>query len=34
VHGDNPRAVDFVRKLRERLELEDVVIAAPTAAEL
>jgi UPF0271 protein len=29
VHGDNPRAVDFVRKLRERLELEDVVIAAP-----
>jgi UPF0271 protein len=29
VHGDNPRAVDFVRKLRERLELEEVVIAAP-----
>jgi UPF0271 protein len=29
VHGDNPQAVAFVRKLRERLELEDVVIAAP-----
>jgi UPF0271 protein len=29
VHGDNPQAVEFVRKLRERLELEDVVIAAP-----
>jgi UPF0271 protein len=32
VHGDNPQAVTFVRKLRERLELEDVVIAAPMAA--
>jgi 5-oxoprolinase (ATP-hydrolysing) subunit A len=32
VHGDNPQAVEFVRKLRERLELEDVVIAAPAAA--
>ncbi|HEY2140312.1 MAG TPA: 5-oxoprolinase subunit PxpA [Chthoniobacterales bacterium] len=29
VHGDNPRAVTFVRKLRERLEIEGVVIAAP-----
>jgi 5-oxoprolinase (ATP-hydrolysing) subunit A len=29
VHGDNPQAVEFVRKLRERLELEEVVIAAP-----
>ncbi|HEX8897646.1 MAG TPA: 5-oxoprolinase subunit PxpA [Chthoniobacterales bacterium] len=29
VHGDNPQAVEFVRKLRERLELEDVLIAAP-----
>jgi UPF0271 protein len=29
VHGDNPQAVEFVRKLRERLELEDVEIAAP-----
>ena len=29
VHGDNPQAVAFVRKLRERLELEDVLIAAP-----
>jgi 5-oxoprolinase (ATP-hydrolysing) subunit A len=29
VHGDNPHAVEFVRKLRERLELEDVEIAAP-----
>lgn len=29
VHGDNPQAVAFVRKLRERLELEDVMIAAP-----
>jgi UPF0271 protein len=29
VHGDNPQAVEFVRKLRERLENEDVVIAAP-----
>jgi len=29
VHGDNPQAVEFVRKLRERLEVEDVVIAAP-----
>ena len=31
VHGDNPQAVAFVRKLRERLELEEVVIAAPVA---
>jgi 5-oxoprolinase (ATP-hydrolysing) subunit A len=29
VHGDNPQAVDFVRKLRERLELEEIEIAAP-----
>ena len=29
VHGDNPHAVEFVRKLRERLESEDIVIAAP-----
>ena len=29
VHGDNPQAVQFVRKLRERLELEEVEIAAP-----
>ena len=29
VHGDNPQAVEFVRKLRERLEAEDIVIAAP-----
>jgi UPF0271 protein len=29
VHGDNPQAVAFVRKLRERLEGEDVMIAAP-----
>jgi UPF0271 protein len=29
VHGDNPQAVEFVRKLRERLEIEDVLIAAP-----
>jgi 5-oxoprolinase (ATP-hydrolysing) subunit A len=29
VHGDNPEAVHFVRKLRERLERENVVIAAP-----
>jgi 5-oxoprolinase (ATP-hydrolysing) subunit A len=29
VHGDNPQAVIFVRKLRERLELEEVLIAAP-----
>ena len=32
VHGDNPEAVTFVRKLRNRLELEDVVIAAPASA--
>jgi UPF0271 protein len=31
VHGDNPQAVAFVRKLRERLDLEDVLIAAPAA---
>jgi UPF0271 protein len=30
VHGDNPQAVEFVRKLRERLELEDIEIAAPS----
>jgi 5-oxoprolinase (ATP-hydrolysing) subunit A len=30
VHGDNPQAVAFVRRLRERLELEDVLIAAPS----
>jgi UPF0271 protein len=29
VHGDNPQAVEFVRKLRERLELEELMIAAP-----
>lgn len=29
VHGDNPQAVAFVRKVRERLALEDVMIAAP-----
>ena len=29
VHGDNPQAVEFVRKLRERLEMEDVLVAAP-----
>lgn len=34
VHGDNPQAVVFVRKLRERLELEDVVIAAPARMPL
>lgn len=34
VHGDNPQAVVFVRKLRERLELEDVVIAAPARLPL
>jgi UPF0271 protein len=32
VHGDNPQAVVFVRKLRERLEIEDVMIAAPAPA--
>ena len=31
VHGDNPQAVEFVRKLRERLEAEDILIAAPAA---
>jgi UPF0271 protein len=31
VHGDNPQAVAFVRKLRERLEMEEVLIAAPAA---
>jgi UPF0271 protein len=30
VHGDNPQAVVFVRKLRDRLDLEDVVISAPS----
>jgi UPF0271 protein len=34
VHGDNPRAVEFVRKLRERLEAEDVLIASPAPPEL
>jgi UPF0271 protein len=34
VHGDNPQAVAFVRKVRERLELEDVLIAAPAPASL
>src|ERR1051326_1804992 len=29
VHGDNPEAVEFVKKLRERLELEEIEIAAP-----
>ena len=28
VHGDNPEAVEFVRKLRERLTREKVAIAA------
>ena len=32
VHGDNPQAVAFVRKLRDRLEVEGVVIAAPVAS--
>lgn len=32
VHGDNPQAVTFVRKLRERLEQEEVMIAAPETA--
>ncbi len=30
VHGDNPQAVDFVRKLGERLDLEGVMITAPS----
>jgi UPF0271 protein len=29
VHGDNPQAVEFVRRVRRRLELEDIEIAAP-----
>jgi UPF0271 protein len=29
VHGDNPRAIEFVRQLRRRLDLEEVMIAAP-----
>ena len=29
VHGDNPEAVEFVQKLRERLAREQVMIAAP-----
>jgi len=29
VHGDSPGAVEFVRELRQRLELEEVTIAAP-----
>lgn len=33
VHGDNPQAVMFVRKLRERLEHEEVMIAAPETAQ-
>jgi UPF0271 protein len=33
VHGDNPQAVAFVREVRERLELEDVLIAAPAQQE-
>ena len=32
VHGDNPNAVEFVRRLRERLELEELEIAAPGAS--
>ena len=32
VHGDNPQAVAFVREVRARLELEDVLIAAPASA--
>jgi UPF0271 protein len=32
VHGDDPEAVAFVRKLRERLEQEEVMIAAPEPA--
>jgi UPF0271 protein len=32
VHGDNPEAVAFVRKLRKRLEQEEVMIAAPEPA--
>jgi UPF0271 protein len=34
VHGDNPQAVEFVRKLRHRLELEEIEITAPVAPEL
>jgi UPF0271 protein len=30
VHGDNPQAVAFVRQLRDGLDLEDVMIAAPS----
>jgi UPF0271 protein len=30
VHGDNPAAVEFVRKLRDRLEQEDIMIVAPS----
>jgi UPF0271 protein len=29
VHGDNPEAVDFVQKLRERLTRAEITIAAP-----
>jgi UPF0271 protein len=32
VHGDNPQAVVFVRKLRDRLEREHILIAAPAPA--
>ena len=31
VHGDNPEAVEFVRKLHDRLTREEVMIAAPHA---
>jgi UPF0271 protein len=31
VHGDNPQAVEFVTRLRDRLENEDVMIAAPAS---
>jgi lactam utilization protein B len=32
VHGDNPQAVAFVREVRKRLELEEVMIAAPASS--
>ena len=31
VHGDNPEAVEFVRRLHDRLKREEVMIAAPHA---
>ena len=31
VHGDNPQAVAFVREVRKRLELEEVMIASPAS---